>query len=98
MDKLIISDTSCLIALQNIGSIDVLKDLYREILITKEVKNEWGADLPEWIIVKEVRDRDKQIEIEERPDAGKASSIAFTLETNNSMLIINKLKEKYSKK
>lgn len=51
MDKIIISDTSCLIALQNIGLLNLLKDLYQEIFITKEVKDEFGKDLPDWIIV-----------------------------------------------
>lgn len=64
MAKIIISDTSSLIALQNIELLYLLKDLYQEILITKEVKNEFGLDLPDWIIVLEVTDINKQAEIE----------------------------------
>jgi predicted nucleic acid-binding protein len=37
MHKIIISDTSCLIALSNINLLNILKDLYQEIIITKEV-------------------------------------------------------------
>jgi len=33
MDKIIISDTSCLIALSNIGMLHILKDLFEEVLI-----------------------------------------------------------------
>jgi len=58
MDKIIISDTSCLIALSNIGLLDVLRDLYQEVIITKEVQAEFGGNLPEWIIVSEVKNKD----------------------------------------
>lgn len=92
MNKIIISDTSCLIALQNIGLLSLLKDLYQEILITKEVKNEFESELPDWIIVIEVKNKDKQDEIEQRLDKGEASSIALALEINNSVLIIDEIK------
>jgi predicted nucleic acid-binding protein len=46
MDKIIISDTSCLIALSKIDKLDLLKDLYHEIIITPEVHQEFGGSLP----------------------------------------------------
>src|SRR4030042_4610005 len=92
MDKIIISDTSCLIALSNIGLLDVLRDLYQEVIITKEVQAEFGGNLPEWIIVSEVKNKDKQAEIEKIVDKGEASSIALALETKNSTLIIDEVK------
>lgn len=51
MPKTIIPDTSCLIALDNIGLLDILKSLYNEILIPEEVKIEFGLSLPSWIKV-----------------------------------------------
>jgi uncharacterized protein len=92
MDKIIISDTSCLIALQNIGLLNLLKDLYNEILITQEVKNEFGLDLPDWIIVLEVKNIEKKSEIEQKLDKGEASSIALALEIKDSILIIDEIK------
>ena len=92
MDKIIISDTSCLIALSNIGLLDVLRDLYQEVIITKEVQAEFGGNLTEWIIVSEVKNKDKQAEIEKIVDKGWASSIALALETKNSTLIIDEVK------
>ena len=92
MDKIIILDTSCLIALQNIGLLNILRDLYQEIIITQEVKNEFGLKLPDWFVVVEVKNKDKQYEIEEKLDKGEASSIALALETSNSMLIIDEIK------
>ncbi len=92
MDKIIISDTSCLIALQNIGLLNLLKDLYQEILISNEVKNEFDSVLPGWIIVLEVKNKEKIAEIEKKLDKGEASSIALALEIKDSILIIDELK------
>jgi predicted nucleic acid-binding protein len=92
MAKIIISDTSCLIALSNIGLLHIIKDLYGEIIITSEVKAEFDELLPEWIIVIQVKDKVKQANIENRLDKGEASSIALALEIPNSLLIIDELK------
>ena len=92
MDKIIISDTSCLIALSKIDKLDLLKDLYYEIIITKEVCQEFGGSLPDWIIISEVKDKQKQKEIEQRLDRGEASSIALALEIKNATVIIDEIK------
>ena len=92
MSKIIISDTSCLIALSNIGLLHLLKDLYGEVIITTEVCSEFGGVLPDWIIVIQVKDKLKQADIENRLDKGEASSIALALEVPNAILIIDEVK------
>lgn len=92
MDKIIISDASCLIALTKIDKLDLLKDLYQEIIITNEVYNEFGSSLPKWILITEVKNKQQQIELEKRLDKGEASSIALALEFDNSTLIIDEVK------
>ncbi|TNF41873.1 MAG: DUF3368 domain-containing protein [Bacteroidetes bacterium] len=92
MDKIIVSDTSCLIALDNIGMLYILKNLFKEVLITPEVKEEFGNQLPNWIIVLQVQNKSKQTEIESKLDKGEASSIALALEIPNSTLIIDEVK------
>jgi predicted nucleic acid-binding protein len=92
MDKIIISDTSCLIALSNIGMLHILKDLFEEVLITPEVNDEFGNQLPNWIIVSKAKDKLKQTEIENNLDKGEASSIALALEIPSSTLIIDEVK------
>lgn len=92
MDRIIISDTSCIIALTNIDKLDILKDLYPEVIITKDVYAEFGGTLPDWIIITEVKNRKKQTELESRLDKGEASSIALALEIQNSTLIIDEVK------
>jgi predicted nucleic acid-binding protein len=92
MNKIIISDTSCLIALSNIGLLHILKDLYGEVIITTDVCSEFGGGLPDWIIVIQVKNKSKQTDIENRLDKGEASSIALALEIPNAILIIDEVK------
>jgi len=91
-NKIIIADTSCLIALNNISKLSVLQDIYSEIVITQEVWGEYGGELPQWITILEVKDKRKQQEIELNLDEGEASSIALALETENPLLIIDEIK------
>jgi predicted nucleic acid-binding protein len=63
-----------------------------KFIITNEVKNEFGESLPNWINVVKVQDLQKKRELEEVLDAGEASSIALSLEIEDSILIIDELK------
>lgn len=77
MPKLIISDTSCLIILSKIGELNLLRQLYGIIITTREVVQEFGEELPEWIEVREVRDKQKQQLLEIQLDKGESSAITF---------------------
>jgi len=92
MVKIIVSDTSCLIALSNIDMLNVLKDLYQEVIITEEVQAEYGDYLPDWIMVSKVLNKEVQSRIQDKLDIGEASSIALALEIENSVLIIDEVK------
>jgi hypothetical protein len=70
----------------------ILKDLFEEVLITPEVNDEFGNQLPNWIIVSKAKDKLKQTEIENNLDKGEASSIALALEIPSSTLIIDEVK------
>lgn len=87
--KTIISDTSCLIVLQNINELDLLRRVYGEVLTTEEVAAEFGEDLPEWVKVESVKDKVRQTLLELQIDKGEASAIALALETTNSLLILD---------
>ena len=91
-DKIIISDTTCLIALERIGKLHILKDTFTEILTTQEVSEEFGKQFPDWISIKKVENLGQQIELEKILDKGEASAIALSLETPNSILIIDEKK------
>lgn len=61
-EKIIIADSSCLIALSNIGELQILQQVYQQITITPEIENEFGEAILDWIIIEEVTDK-KKIEI-----------------------------------
>ncbi len=92
MQKVIISDTSCLILLDNIGELDLLHKLYGTIITTTDVKLEFGKDLPQWFEIKEPADKNYQTIIENTVDKGEASTIALAIEYDDCLLIIDDLK------
>jgi predicted nucleic acid-binding protein len=92
MQKAVISDTSCLILLDKIGEIELLKRLFGEVITTSEVASEFGQPLPEWIIIQAPKDKNYQIIIEASVDKGEASAIALAVELENCLLIIDDLK------
>ncbi len=51
MQAIIVSDTSCLILLEKIGELGLLEVLFKKIVITPEILEEYGNDLPPWIVV-----------------------------------------------
>lgn len=93
MDEyLIITDTSCLILLDNIQALELLHVLYANIITTPEIAREFGQPLPLWIKVVSVENKALTINYNEQVDLGEASAIALARESINSILIIDDLK------
>jgi len=92
MQKIIISDTSCLILLQNIGELDLLSKLYGAVITTNDVANEFGLPLPAWIEIRQPKNKKYQSIIEASVDKGEASTIALGFEYDDCLLIIDDLK------
>lgn len=88
----VISDTSCLIVFDKTNALSVLKDLYSRVLITPEVKKEFGEELPAFIEIIPTKDKKYYSLLESIVDPGEASSLALALEIDDSILIIDDLK------
>jgi predicted nucleic acid-binding protein len=88
-NKVIISDTACLIGLTNIGQITILQQMYGSIIVTPEVLKEYGAPLPDWIVIQEVSDYKKINAFDKFIGIGESSAIALAMETENSTLIVD---------
>ena len=89
MHRTVISNTSCLIILSNVGMLDLLRDVYGTIIITDEVADEYGDPLPEWIILTSVIDKEKTRLISSGLGIGESSTIALALEQSNSLIILD---------
>jgi predicted nucleic acid-binding protein len=87
--KVVISDTTCLIGLTNIGYLDILRQLYRSVIITPEVAEEYGSPLPEWIVIQAVSDFKKIAAFNKFIDLGESSAIALAMEIENALLIVD---------
>ena len=91
-ERIIISDTSSLIALTNIGELEILKGVYEEVVITPEIAEEYGLETPDWIRIEQVNDKQKFKLLNLELDEGESSGIALALENESSLLVIDEKK------
>jgi predicted nucleic acid-binding protein len=73
----IISNTSCLIVLDNINALGILHKLYQNIYLTEEVAQEFGKPLENWMHVVTVIDKNYLRILNTSVDLGEASTIAM---------------------
>jgi predicted nucleic acid-binding protein len=89
----IISNTSCLILLDNIDALDILGALYKNILLTEEVAQEFGKPLASWMSVLAVKDQNYLRILNTSVDLGEASTIALALQLDeDNVMILDDLK------
>ena len=88
MPKDIITNTSCLIALEKIGQLKLLCKLYEKVLIPREVRDEFSDIKLPCLIDVQVKKEKKKFFIEElNLGKGEASVLALALESNQSCII-----------
>jgi len=90
--EIIITDTSCLILLVKIESLDLLRNFSNDIFITPEIAEEFDLTLPDWIKVRAVHSQKTKELFSINLDIGEASALALSLEIPNSLVIIDDLK------
>jgi predicted nucleic acid-binding protein len=89
MPGIIVSDASCLILLQKLNRLDVLRELFNEITITEPIEKEFGDKLPDYFKKVEPKDKNYQRILERFLDAGEASAIALALENEGCLLMLD---------
>lgn len=77
MHSVVIADTSFLIAIHKLQLFDQVKDLYKEVYITKKIAAEFQLALPAWIIIREPHNFQVQAVLSFIIDEGEASAIAL---------------------
>lgn len=89
MQKTIIADSSCLILLDKIEELDILRNLFGKAIVTSIIAEEFGIPLPEWISIKDADNKNYQNILELTVDRGEASAIALAVELIDSLLILD---------
>ncbi len=59
MPEVIISDTSCLLALRDAERLHLLEDLFGTVRVTSVVAKEYRSPLPAWVIVSDPDNEDR---------------------------------------
>jgi len=91
-DYAVITDTSCFILLDKIAALSILNKLYTKVVTTPEIALEFGKNLPDWVEIKGVKNRNILALYAEKVDMGEASAIALALELPSALLILDDLK------
>ena len=91
---IVIADASPIIALYNSGYLFLLRDLYKEVVVTDVVNSEIGLPLPSWIKIRADYDKIAYASMCVHLDPGEASSIilAKNLQKHLHHLIIDERK------
>lgn len=92
MPETVILDTSTLILFKKIDEFNLLQKVYKRLLITPEIAEEFGEKLPEWIHIQAVSDKKYKEFLETQVDYGEASVIALAAEFDNVLLLLDDLK------
>ena len=77
MQKVIVSDTSCLILLDKINRLDLLNKLFGKVIITQIIADEYGSTLPDFFIIENAENKNYLSILETFLDKGEASAIAL---------------------
>lgn len=92
---IIVSDTSAISSLLTIGRIEILAQLFREVVIPVSVYSELlrtHNDLPKWVRVEAVKDLRAALDLRKQVDAGEAEAIQLAKEIPADQLLIDDLK------
>lgn len=92
---IVVSDTSPITSLLSTNLIEILEKVYHQVLIPdavyKELKKE-HMNLPSFIEVEQVKDRDTVSVLEKEVDIGEAEAIVLAREINADILLIDEKK------
>ena len=69
--------------------LDLLEKLYQSIAITPIVKEEYGKDLPDFIKVKDIQNKNYHAILQTLIDPGEASTISLCLENPGATMFLD---------
>ncbi|AJC71341.1 hypothetical protein X802_03565 [Thermococcus guaymasensis DSM 11113] len=88
----VVSNTSPLIGLSNIGKLGILHEVFGKVFITPAVRREFGEELPKWIEVTPPENRPLVSALSKLLGAGESEAIALAIDLGADFLILDDLK------
>jgi len=88
-DELTVANSSCLIALDAVGYLSVLHELYEAIDVPDAVNRECGGQLPAWVQVRSVSNRSLVQSLRLELGEGEAEAIALCVERSANRVILD---------
>jgi predicted nucleic acid-binding protein len=86
LKEAIVTDSTCLIALERLGRLDILPSLFEPIYAPPEVAREFGTPLP-WLQVVDLADPDRVFFLSTSVDAGEAEAIVLARERRLKVIL-----------
>lgn len=88
-DSVTVSNSSCLIGLERVGRLDLLRGLYGAVLVPAAVAEECSYRFPQWIQVQSVQNRGMVRSLRLELGAGESEAIVLAGEVAASRLILD---------
>lgn len=88
-DPVTVSNSSCLIALELIGRLDLLRGLYGMVVVPTAVAYECGSRLPQWFQVQTVQNQGMVRSLRLELGSGESEAIVLAGEVAASRLILD---------
>lgn len=92
MRDVVIADTSCLVLLEKIHQLDLLKSCYDQVFITPAIEDEFRNLIPPWIKVRSPSNEFFQKILMRTIGPGESSALALAMEIPKAILILDDLK------
>ncbi len=89
MNKKVILDTTCLIALEKLNLFNLLSQLYSEVLVPPQVVKEFSLTLPDFIQIRKVKDIKLLKVLMLQLGRGEAEVIALALEEGDCIIVLD---------
>lgn len=87
----VVADSTCLIVLDRIRRLDILRAVYPDVCVPSAVQQEVGG-LPDWLTVIPVRDLSLVSALETQLDRGESEAIALSMELGAMSVILDEKK------
>ena len=82
------TNSTCLIALEGIGRLDLLPAVYEEVFAPPAVQAEFGTEI-EWLVVKELSNPTVSMALQFQVGKGEAAAIALASEMSDVYIVLD---------